>query len=335
LSKKTNTTTKQKILDFISNIWRNMDFKKPDDTKFTVQSVSSLDEVLLNEENILWQGSPLSQYSWGDHDMLGPVGSTYDQPQSLWGRIIYNIFSVLFISCLTLAGVVSIFTGIEELLAAKSFGKLFGGGLLILFGSTLMSSISILFTPFINMQRAFKMQYLLTNKRCLVIRKGHDWGKIWGKSLIIFNLSLLLLFGVLGFTIILFQGIYIDIFYNSSFNSLVARVVGGILLFPLGAIFFLMAYAGMRYQPEIIIEAIKSRNKFFIRSFYHKDSLIQDYPMVSRIRGNGVGDVILAADVYYDYVTESSTVHTHVIPSGFLSVANAKLLEQKIQNAIQ
>jgi len=311
-----------------------MDSKKPEDDKFKVQCVSSLDEVLLSKENILWQGSPLSQYSWADHDMLEPVGSSFDQPQSIWGRIIYNIFSVLFICWLTLAGLVTFFTGIEELLAARNFGKLFGGGLMALFGITLISSITLLFTPFINMQRAYKVQYLLTNKRCLVIRKGHDWSKIWGKSLIIFNLSLLILFAVLGFTIILFQGIYNDIFYNSSLNSLIARVVGGIISFPLAVIFLLMAYAGIRYQPEIIIEAIKSRNKFFIRSFYHKDSLVQDYPMVSRIRSNGVGDVILAADAYYDYSTESNEVYTHIIPSGFLSVENAKCIEKKIQNAI-
>jgi len=204
LSKKTTTTTKKKILNFIAKVWKNIDSNKPEDTKYKVHCVSSVDEILLNDEKIIWQGSPLAKYSWGDHDMLEPVGSSFDQPKSILARTIVNIFATLFVIFVTIAGVVFILAGIEELLLAQNFGKYFGGGLMFLMGSTLVSSISLLFTPFINMQRANKMQYLITNKRCLVIRKGYDWHKVWGKSPIIFTVSLLFLFGVLGFAIILF-----------------------------------------------------------------------------------------------------------------------------------
>jgi len=94
LSKKTTTTTKKKILNFIAKVWKNIDSNKPEDTKYKVHCVSSVDEILLNDEKIIWQGSPLAKYSWGDHDMLEPVGSSFDQPKSILARTIVNIFAV-------------------------------------------------------------------------------------------------------------------------------------------------------------------------------------------------------------------------------------------------
>ena len=104
---------------------------------------------------------------------------------------------------------------------------------------------------------------------------------------------------------------------------------------PLGFIFGTMGYVGLHGQSAIILDAIKGRNDIFVRSFKFTEMRRHDFPVVSRVRKGGIGDVILSQDGHWDYDIEfpdAPWFQTNAV--GFLSVPNAKQVMEKIDRVV-
>ena len=104
---------------------------------------------------------------------------------------------------------------------------------------------------------------------------------------------------------------------------------------PVGFIFATFGYVGLRFQCEIILDAVKDRHGIFVRSFNFNEIKRNDFPVLSRPRKDGVGDVILGQDGHWEYdidFTDSPWFKINAV--GFLSVPDARRVMEKVEQAV-
>jgi len=93
---------------------------------------------------------------------------------------------------------------------------------------------------------------------------------------------------------------------------------------------------GLRFQTQIIYEAITDGSARFIRSFEFGQINYQDFPIVVRKRQDDSGDVLLDVDAHYvndiDF-PEPWFLKTNSV--GFLSVPDAQKVAKVLLSAIK
>jgi len=303
-----------------------------EDDEVIVPRFDSMDDILDANEQILWQGAPSPRHAWGDHDQMEPAGSVGVRPGSLVGRMVEIILALGFILFMFLFGAVSFFAGVDEILRKHDFVL---GIFLVLFGLTLMSGLPFLLRPFSNCLRAKQLTYILTTSRAIIVRRGHAWAEIWVRSPVIISVSLLFIYGVIMFSGLYIEGVYLGFVNGAGWNSWLARGIALIFLGPLGGVFATMGYIGFFGQYSIIIDAIKGRHDIFIRSFTYSKMRRNDFPVVSRVRKDGFGDVILGQDGHWEYnIDFASSPWFEMTAIGFLSVSDARKVMERIDTAV-
>lgn len=306
------------------------------DDLINVERFDRLSEILPPNEKVLWQGTPSSLHAWSDHDMMEPAGSVGDRPGSLMGRRVESILAFVFILFLAFAGAGSVYSGGSEILQKQDSSTYMLDIFLILLGITLMSGLTFLLRPVGNCLRARQLPYLLSPYRAVIIRRGHALAEIWVRSPVILSASLLFLYGVFMFSWIFVQGTYQDFLDGAGVGTWLAR--GCLLIFIgfLGIIFSTIGFIGLRFQTAIILDAIKDRHGLFVRSFGFDEINRNDFPVVTRLRKNGVGDVILGQDGHWEYYGDSNISPDFKINGvGFLSVPEAKKVSDLILQMIE
>ncbi|MCP3954555.1 MAG: hypothetical protein GY697_20405, partial [Desulfobacterales bacterium] len=293
-------------------------------------------DILSPNEKVIWQGSPSALQAWSDHDMMEPAGSVGDRPGSLMGRRAESILAVMFILFLSFAGAGSIYSGGSEILQKQEPSTYMLDIFLILLGITLMSGLPFLLRPVSNCLRTRQLTYLLTPFRAVIIRRGHALAEIWVRSPVIFSASLLFLYGVFMFSWIFIQGAHQDFLNGAGVGTWLARGCSLIFIGFLGFVFSTIGFIGLRFQTVIILDAIKDRHGQFVRSFGFNEINRNDFPVVTRLRKNGVGDVILGQDGHWEYYGDSNITPDFKINAvGFLSVPEAKMVSDMIQRMIE
>ena len=316
----------KKYIDLI----KRFDSREDDDV--IVQRFDRFNDILRANEQILWQGAPSLLHAWGDHDQMEPAGSAGSRPASLVGRVVEMILALAFIFWMFLLGAGSFYVGVGEMLHKQNFDV---GILLVLGGLTFMSGLPFLLRPLSNCLRAKQLTYILTTSRAMIVRRGHAWGVIWVRSPVILSFSLLFIYGVIMFSGLYIEGVYLGFVNGAGWNSWVARGFALIFMVPLGVVFATIGYIGLRGQSAIIIDAIKGRHDIFVRSFTFSEIRRNDFPVVSRVRKDGFGDVILRQDGHWEYNIDfpgAPWFKKNAI--GFLSVPNARQVMEKIDRVV-
>lgn len=302
------------------------------DDEVIVQRFDHFTDILNKNEKILWQSAPSFQHAWGDHDQMEPAGSVGKRPISLVGRKVEMILALVFIFFMFLFGAGSFYVGVGEILLNQDIILAI---FLVLIGFTFMSGLPFLLRPLSNCLRTKQLTYILTTSRAIIVRRGHAWAEIWVRSPVILSVSLLFLYSVIMFSGIYIEGVYLGFINNAGWNSWLARGMALIFMVPLGGIFSTIGYVGFRFQFAIIIDAIKGRDDIFVRSFNFSEIRRSDFPVMSRVRKGGFGDVILGHDGHWEYNNDfpsSPWFTTNAV--GFLSVPNAKLVMNKVKQVV-
>jgi hypothetical protein len=303
-----------------------------EDDEVIVQRFDRFNDILHANEQILWQGSPSIRHAWGDHDQMEPAGSAGDRPASLLGRKVEMILALVFIFFMFLFGAGSFYVGIGELLQKQDFVL---GIFLALVGLTFMSGLPFLLRPLSNCLRTKQLTYLLTTSRTMIVRRGHAWAEVWVRSPVILSVSLLFIYSVIMFSGLYIEGLYLGYVNDAGWNSWLARGFALIFFVPIGGIFATIGYIGFRFQFAIITDAIKGRHDIFVRSFNFSEIRRHDFPVVSRLRKGGLGDVILGQDGHWGYNVDFQNApwfKTNAV--GFLSVPDAKQVMEKIERMV-
>ncbi len=307
-------------------------FDPREDDDIVVKRFDHFDDILQANEKILWQGAPSLRHSWGDHDQMEPAGSVGQRPVSLLGRMVEIILALAFIVFMFLFGAGSFYVGVGEILQRQEFAS---GLFLILIGLTFMSGLPFLLRPLSNCLRAKQLTYILTTSRAMIIRRGHAWAEIWVRSSVILTFSILCFYGVIMFSGLFLQGVYIDAVNDAHWSSWIGRVLGLVFMVPLGCVFAAIGYVGFRFQLEIIFDAIKGHHDIFVRSINFSEIRRNDFPVASRLRKGGVGDVILGQDGHWEYNVDFPGAPWFTINAiGFLSVPDAKRVMEKIDKVV-
>ncbi|MCU7802670.1 MAG: hypothetical protein KZQ96_05680 [Candidatus Thiodiazotropha sp. (ex Lucinoma borealis)] len=104
---------------------------------------------------------------------------------------------------------------------------------------------------------------------------------------------------------------------------------------PVGFAIATFGYVGLRYQCAIIFDAIKDRYGIFVRCFNFNEIKRNDFPVLSRLCKDGIGDVILSQDGHWEYDIDFNQLPWFKINMvGFLSVPDAKRIMDKIEQAV-
>ncbi|MCU7795836.1 MAG: hypothetical protein KZQ75_01760 [Candidatus Thiodiazotropha sp. (ex Myrtea spinifera)] len=323
------TTLIRKYIDLIKRI----DTRQDDE--IIVKRFEHFNDVLQPGESIIWQGKPSAKHAWGDHDQMEPAGSVSERPVSLSGRKVEMILALVFILFMFLMGLVSTYAGIDELLHNKEMGTQALGIFLILTGITFMSGLPFLMRPIFNSLRTRQLTYLLTSTRAMIIRRGHAWAEIWTRSWVILSVSLLLLYGVILFSGIFIESSHQDIVDGAGMSTWLARLFILLIMAPVGFIFAALGFVGLYFQSVIILDAIKDRHGIFMRAFDFDEIKRNDFPVISRPRKEGVGDVILGQDGHWEYDIDFNQAPWFKINAvGFLSVPHAKQVMAKVERTL-
>jgi hypothetical protein len=121
------------------------------------------------------------------------------------------------------------------------------------------------------------------------------------------------------------QGTHQDYVDGAGLGTWLARIFLLVFMSFFGFIFATIGYIGLRFQTVIILDAIKDRHALFVRSFDFGEINRNDFPVVTRLRKDGVGDVILGQDGHWEYYGDSNISPDFKINAvGFLSVPKAK-----------
>lgn len=272
------------------------------DDEVIVKRFDRFTDILQPDEKILWQGTPLARHAWGDHDQMEPAaGSVGDRPVSIAARKVEMMLALLFILFMFLLGAGSFYSGTTGMLQKQDLDTLALGIFLILTGITFMSGLPFLLRPVSNSLRARQLTYLLTTSRAMIVRRGHAWAEIWVRAPVILSVSLLFLYSVIIFSGLYIEGSYQDAVDGAGLSTWLARVFFLVLMAPFGFIFATFGYVGLRFQCEIILDAVKDRHGIFVRCFNFNEIKRNDFPVLSRPRKDGVGDVILGQDGHWEY----------------------------------
>ncbi|MCM8857893.1 MAG: hypothetical protein LC541_20215 [Candidatus Thiodiazotropha sp.] len=103
---------------------------------------------------------------------------------------------------------------------------------------------------------------------------------------------------------------------------------------PVGFAFTTFGYIGLRYQCVIIFDAIKDRHGIFVCCFNFNEIKRNDFPVLSRLCKDGIGNVILSQDGHWEYDIDFNQLPWFKINVvGFLSVPDAKRIMDKIEQA--
>ncbi|MCU7850684.1 MAG: hypothetical protein KZQ80_00580 [Candidatus Thiodiazotropha sp. (ex Monitilora ramsayi)] len=305
------------------------------DDQVIVKRFDHVSDVLQPGESIIWQGKPSAKHAWGDHDQMEPAGSVSERPASLAGRKIEMILALLFILFMFLLGIFTTYSGFDELQRNKDWRSIALGGFLVLTGITFMSGLPFLMRPIFNSLRARQLTYLLTSSRAMIIRRGHAWAEIWTRSWVILSVSLLLLYSVILFSGIFIESSYQDIVDRAGMSTWLARLFILLIMAPVGFMFASLGFIGFYFQSIIIIDAIKDRHGIFMRCFEFEEIKRNDFPVISRQRKDGVGDIILDQDGHWEYDIDFNQVPWFKINAvGFLSVPNAMQVKAKVEHAL-
>jgi len=298
------------------------------DDEIIVKRLDRSTDILQPGEKFLWQGAPSFRHAWGDHDQMESAGSVGQRPVSVVARKVEMVLALLFILFMFLMGAGSFFVGVGEILQKHDLQL---GIFLILMGMTFMSGLPFLLRPISNSLRTRQLTYFLTTSRAMIVRRGHAWAEIWVRSPVILSVSLLFLYGVLMFGWLFFAGAYQDVVTGAGGSAWFARGFALIFMIPLGFIFASIGYVGLRFQSEIILDAINDRHGIFVRSFFVDEISRNDFPVLSRLRKDEVGDVILGQDGHWEYNIDFPSSPWFTINAvGFLSVPDAKLVMDKV-----
>jgi len=242
-------------------------FDPREDDEVIVKRFDRFADILQPNEKILWQGTPSARHAWGDHDQMEPAGSVSERPVSLKVRKVEMILALLFILFMCLLGAGSFYPGVTEMLQKQDFGTLALGIFLILTGITFMSGLPFQLRPVTNCLRARQLTYLLTTSRTMIVRRGHAWAEIWVRSPVILSVSLLFLYSVIMFSGLYIEDSYQDAVDGAGLSTWLARVFFLVLMTPVGYTFATFGYIGLRFQFDIIFDAIKDRHGIFVRCF--------------------------------------------------------------------
>jgi len=306
-----------------------------EDDQINIVRFDKFSDVLQPNERILWQGNPSSRHAWGDHDQMEPAGSVGDRPGSLLGRRVEMILALVFILFMFLGGVLFFCASIDEMLQIKSLAAAAPAIFLALLGITLMSGLPFLLRPISNCWRARQLTYLLTSSRAIIVRRGHAWAEIWVRSPVILSVSLLLLYGVVIFSLIFMNDTYQDVIHGAGWNTWLTRGFLLVGMAPVGFIFGTIGYIGLRFQSVIILDAIKDRHGIFVRSFDFNEIKHSQFPVVTRLREDGCGDVILGQDGHWEYdIDFPNSPWFKINAVGFLSVPDAKQVSHKVKQVL-
>lgn len=297
-----------------------------------VQRFDNFIEILQPGEQIIWQGKPSALHAWADHDQLEPAGSASERPVSLKVRKFEAILALLFILFMFVLGAGCFYSGINEVLEKQDLATVAHAIFLILTGITFMSGLPFILRPLSNSLRARRLTYLLTTARALIVRNDHAWAEIWVRSPVILSVSILILYGVLFFSGIYLEGASQDFLQGAGLNTWMARLFILVFMLPIAYTFTVLGYLGLRFQCVIILDAIKDRHGIFVRSFSFSDIKYHDFPVISRLRKDGVGDVIVGQDGHWEYDIDFNEVPWFKINAvGFLSIADAKDVAEKVE----
>jgi hypothetical protein len=322
-----------KILKKYSDFIKRIDSRKDDE--IIVTRFGRFEDILQPDEEILWQGAPSASDAWADHDQMEPAGSAGDRPGSLAGRRVEMILALLFILFMFFLGAGFFFSGVSEILQKQDLDTIAPSIFLILVGTTFMSGLPFLLRPVSNRRRARRLTYILTTSRAMIVRHGRAWAEIWVRSAVIISVSLLFLYGVILFSGLFLEGVYRDAITGAGLNAWLARGFILVLIAPAGVTFVAFGYVGLRFQSEIILDAINDRNGLFVREFDFNEIERNDFPVLSRLRNNGVGDVILGQDGHWEYdIDFPNSPWFKINAVGFLSVPDARQVSKKVKQVI-
>jgi hypothetical protein len=292
-----------------------------------IERAQSLEAVLAPSEIIVWETRASHHFAWADHDQMEPRGLMGLQPNSITGQISFYIFGGLCILCAVLVGFYLLISNILAFAETQNIESVFSSIGMMIFAITLIATLPLLLTPYVNIQRAKKIRYIITTRRALILREGPVWSTIWIKTPIIMCICLLLIYTISFFSLIfLFSS-------SQDYITLVGLKIGSTKFFALlfaGLIGFVIAvigWVGLIYQGLKIKKTIENNSTVFIRNFYLNNIKKLELPIISRIRKNGVGDIILGSDSHFDHNIKMSSV-------GFLSIANANDVAKKIHAAL-
>lgn len=304
------------------------------DDEISIERFDHFDQIYQPGEHMLWQGKPSARHAWADHDQMEPSGSVGDRPVTLRVRKVELVLALVFIAFMFFMGIVSFYAGVSEIMQKQDVATIGPSIFLILVGITFMSGLPFLLRPVGNRMRARRLTYVLTTKRAMIVRRGHAWAEIWGRSPVIISVSLLFLYGVFFFGWLFIEGAYRDFIDGAGFSTWAAR--GFLLVFMsyFGFIFVAVGYIGLRFQLAIIFDAIKDPGGFFVRSFDFEDIERSDFPVVSRLRKDGTGDVILGQDGHWEYDIDFNRAWFKINAVGFLSVPEAQQVSVEVERAL-
>ncbi len=298
-----------------------------------IEKVQSLNDMLGSDERILWEGAPSPRHSWSDHDQLAPTGSVGTSPDSLIGRVFKMLVIAALLLTLGTGGVMVFGSSLIALLSERGFSS---ATILMPLGLTLMSTLLFLLQPLANILHARQLRYVITTYRALVLRLGPVRHNLWMKLPLFINLAILFIILALfaiGSAILqvhnigaaedgvglwlLFVAFYLLFFIPT---SLFLAVLGGVFGF---------------CSWMIISEASTDKSMTFARSFYHRDTQANNYPLVKRLRKDGTGDIILCIDDWESRTFDDTPgTQMNYIDVGFLSVGDAEQVAERLHGVI-
>lgn len=292
-------------------------------------------DILQPDEKILWQGTPLARHTWGDQGQIEPAGSVGERPVSITARKVGMMLALLFIFFMFLLGAGSFFSGTTEMQQKQDLDTLALGFFLILTGNTVMFGLPFLLRHVSNSMRARQLTFFLTTSRVMVVRRGHALAEIWVRAPVLLSVSLLFIYNVILFIEFYIQGSHQDAVDGAGLSTLFAWVFFLVLMAHVGFIFATFAYVGLRFRCEIIFAAIKDHHGIFVRCFSDNQIKRNDFPVLSKLRKDGVGDIILGQDGHWeDNIDFTDLPWFKINTVDFLSVPIAKRVMAMVEQAV-
>ncbi len=300
-----------------------------------VEKVQSLNSILGNDEQILWEGAPSPRHSWSDHDQLAPPSSIGMNPGSLIGRVLKMFIVAALILILGIGGVFIFGTG---LIAFSSERESVSAAILSMsLGLALISILLFLLQPLANYLHARQLRYVITTYRALVLRLGPVRYNLWMKLPLFINLAIFFIMFALWAIGAVLSRVH-NIAAAEDGVGLWLLFVAFLLLIFISISLFLAALGGVFSFGSwlIISDAAKDKSMTFVRSFYHRDTQANNYPSIRRLRKDGTGDIILDIDCWEDSAFSEShgDISTFCNEVGFLSVSDAEQVAEHLHSVI-
>lgn len=311
---------------------RKQEAEAPDDNHF--EKVQSLNSILGSDEQILWKGAPSPLSSWSDHDQFAPLGSVGTSPGSLIGRILKMLIIAALILTLGIGGVFVFGTGIIAFSSERE--SLSAAILSMSLGLALMSCLLFLLQPLANYLHARQLRYVITTYRALVVRIGPVSYNLWMKLPLLVNFAIFFIMFALWGVGTTFSGLFNIAAAEDGIGLWLLFAALYFLVF-ISISLFLAALGGMFCLGSwmIISEASKDKSITFVRSFYHRDTKAGDYPLIKRLRKEGIGDIILGIDSWESRTFDDTPgMQMNDIEVGFLSVGDAKQVAEHLHSVI-